>query len=67
MLHSHPWIAFGMRIYEISVSFAGSNQKIGAKLAIVRKMGLFNQDSGSLMLSLFLTLNVEPRTCARLL
>jgi hypothetical protein len=33
--HSHPWTAFGMHIYEKSVSFARPNPKIGAKLAII--------------------------------
>ena len=56
-----------MRTYERSVSFAGPDPKIGAKLAIIRKMGFFNQDSGSSMLTLSLTLNVESRTCKRLL
>jgi hypothetical protein len=29
--HSHPWTAFGMRIYEKSVSFVRPNPKFGAK------------------------------------
>jgi hypothetical protein len=34
-LHSRPWAAFGMRIYEKSVSFVRPNPKFGAKLAII--------------------------------
>jgi len=34
-LHSRPWSAFGMRIYEKSVSFVKPNPKFGAKLAII--------------------------------
>jgi hypothetical protein len=58
--HSRPWTAFGMRIYEKSVSFVRPNPKFGAKLAIIWKMSIFNEDFGSLMPSLSLTLNSEP-------
>jgi len=54
--HSRSWTAFGMRIYEKSVSFVRPNPKFGAKLAIFWE----NEDFGSLMPSLSLTLNVEP-------
>ena len=33
-LHSRPWPAFGMRIYEISVNFVRPDPKFGAKLSI---------------------------------
>jgi hypothetical protein len=33
--HSRPWTAFGMRIYDKSVSFVRPNPKFGAKLAII--------------------------------
>jgi hypothetical protein len=33
-LHSRPWTAFGMRIYEKSVSFVRPNPIIGAQLVI---------------------------------
>jgi hypothetical protein len=33
--HSRPWTAFGMRIYEKSVSFVRPNTKFSAKLAII--------------------------------
>jgi len=49
-----------MRIYEKSVSFVRPNPKIGAKLAIILEKEQFYEDFGSLMPSLFLTLNVEP-------
>jgi hypothetical protein len=35
MFHSRRWTAFGMRIYEKSVSFVKPNPKLGAKLAII--------------------------------
>jgi hypothetical protein len=53
--HSRSWTAFGMRIYEKSVSFIRTNPKFGAKVAIIWE----NEDFGSLMPSLSLTLNVE--------
>jgi hypothetical protein len=31
----HPWTAFGMRIYEKSVSLERPNPKFGANLAII--------------------------------
>jgi len=34
-LHSRPWIAFEMGIYEKSVSFVMPSAKFGAKLAII--------------------------------
>ena len=34
-LHSRPWTAFEMRIYEKSVSFVRPNLKFGAKLATI--------------------------------
>jgi hypothetical protein len=34
-LHSRPWTAVGMRIYDKSVSFVRPNPKIGAKFAII--------------------------------
>jgi hypothetical protein len=49
-----------MRIYEKSVSFIRSNPKFGAKLAIIWEMSISNENFGSLMPSLSLTLNVEP-------
>ncbi len=49
-----------MRIYEKSVSFVRLNPKFGAKLAIIWEMSIFNENFGSLMPSLSLTLNVEP-------
>jgi hypothetical protein len=33
--HFHPWTAFGMCIYEKSVSFVRANPKFGTKLAII--------------------------------
>jgi hypothetical protein len=33
--HSRRWTAFGMHIYEKSVSLVRSNPKFGAKLAII--------------------------------
>jgi hypothetical protein len=59
-LHSRPWAAFGMRIYEKSVSFVKPNPKFGTKLAIIWETGIFNEDFGLLMPSLSLTLNGEP-------
>jgi hypothetical protein len=58
--HSRPWTAFGMRIYEKSVSFVRHNPKFGANWQLFGKMSIFNEDFGSLMPSLSLTLNVEP-------
>jgi hypothetical protein len=49
-----------MGIYEKSVSFVRPNPKFRAKLAIIWEMNIFNGDFWSLMLSLSLTLNVEP-------
>ncbi len=49
-----------MRIYEKSVSFVRVNPKFGANSQLFGKMSIFNQDFGSLMPSLSLTLNVEP-------
>jgi hypothetical protein len=34
-LHSRLWTAFGMRIYEKSVSFVRPDPRIGGKLAII--------------------------------
>ena len=42
-----------------SVNFVRPNPKLGAKLALIWKMSIFNEDCRSLMLSLSLTLNVE--------
>ena len=50
-----------MRIYEKSVSFVRPNPKFGAKLAITWEISIFNEDFGSSIPSLSLTLNVEPR------
>jgi hypothetical protein len=55
-LHSRPWTAFGMRIYEKSVSFVRPNPKFGAKLAIIWGMSIFNKDFG---LNAFFVLNPE--------
>jgi hypothetical protein len=49
-----------MRIYENSVSFVRPTPKFGAKLAIIWENEHFNENFGSLMPSLSLTLNVEP-------
>jgi hypothetical protein len=49
-----------MRIYEKNVSFIRANPKFAAKLAIIWENECFNEDFGSLMPSLSLTLNVEP-------
>jgi hypothetical protein len=49
-----------MRIYEKIVGFVRPHPKFGAKFAINWKMSIFNDDFGSLMPSLSLTLNVEP-------
>jgi hypothetical protein len=59
-LHYRPWTAFGMRIYEKSVSFVRLNPKFGAKLTVIWKNKHFYEDFGSLMPSLSLTLNLEP-------
>jgi hypothetical protein len=58
--HFRPWAAFGMRICEKSVSFVWPNPSFGAQLELFRKMSIFNEDFGSLMPSLSLTLNIEP-------
>jgi hypothetical protein len=49
-----------MRIYEKGVSFVRPNPKFGAKLGITWENDHFNDDFGSSMPSLSLTLNVEP-------
>ncbi len=59
-LHSRLWTGFGMRIYEKSVSLVRANPKLEAKLHLFGKMSIFNEDVGSSMLSLSLSLNVEP-------
>jgi hypothetical protein len=46
-------------IYEKSVSFIRPNPKFGAKLAVIIKNEHFNQDFGTLVLSLFSTPNLE--------
>ena len=48
-----------MRIYEKSVDFVRPNPKFGAKLVIIWKKSIFDEDFGSSMPSLSLTLNVE--------
>jgi hypothetical protein len=58
--YSRPWTGFGMRLYEKNISSVRPNPKFRAKLAIIWKMSTFNEDFGSLMPSLSLTLNVEP-------
>jgi len=50
----------GMRIYDKSISLVRPVSKFGAKLAIIWKNELLCEDFGPLMLSLSLTLNVEP-------
>jgi len=49
-----------MRIDEKSVSFVRLNPKFGANLAIIWRNEYFNENLGSLVPSLSLTLNVEP-------
>jgi hypothetical protein len=39
--HFHPWTAFGMCIYEKSVSFVRANPKFGTKLAIFWEVSIF--------------------------
>jgi hypothetical protein len=59
-LYSRAWTAFGKRIYDKSVSLVRPIPKFGAKLAILWENELLCEDFGPLMLSLSLTLNVEP-------
>jgi hypothetical protein len=59
-LYSRPWTALGMRIYEKSVSLVRPNPKVKPNWQLFGKMSVFNEDFGSLMPSLSLTLNVEP-------
>jgi hypothetical protein len=58
--HSNPWSAFGICIYEKSVSFFRPNPKFGAKLAIILENEHFLPGLRVFNASLFLTLNVEP-------
>jgi hypothetical protein len=58
--HSRPWTANGMRIYKKSVNLVRSNKKFETKMAFMGKMSNLNENFGSLMPSLSLTLNVEP-------
>ena len=64
--HSRPWTAFGMRIYEKSVGFIWPNPKFGAKLAIIWENEHFNENFGSLMPSLSLTLEGKREAVATL-
>jgi hypothetical protein len=65
--NSRPWTAFGMRIYEKSVSFVRNLiQSLEQNWQLFGEMSIFTEDFGSLMPSLSLTLNVEPLTCERL-
>ena len=55
--HSRPWTAFGIRIYEKNVSFSSSLiQNLEPNGQLFGKMSIFNEDFGSLMPSLSLTL-----------
>jgi hypothetical protein len=56
-LHSRLWAAFGMLIYEKGVSFVGPNPKFAAKLAIIWKMSILNENFAALMP--FFVLNPE--------
>jgi hypothetical protein len=58
--HSRPRTAFGMCIYEKSLSFVRPNPKFGARLAIIWEMSIFNEDFGFLMPSLSLTVSKIP-------
>jgi len=51
------WNAYHLRE---NVIFVRPNPKFGAKLAMLGKMSIFNEDFGSSMPSLSLSLNVEP-------
>jgi len=55
----HPRLrtAFGMRICEKSVRFVRPLPKFGAKLQLLEKMSIFNEDFGSSIPALSLTLN----------
>jgi hypothetical protein len=59
-VHSRLWTEFGLRIYEIRVSFVRPNSKCRAKFADTWGKEKFRADFGALMPSLSLTLNVEP-------
>ncbi len=58
--HSHPWTAFGMRIYEKSVNFVRPNPNLKPNCQLLGKMNICNEDFGSSTPNLSLTLNVEP-------
>ncbi len=58
--HFRHRTAFGMRIYEKSVSFVRLNPKFKANLAIILGMIIFLENLGSSKPLLSLTLNVEP-------
>jgi hypothetical protein len=55
--HSRPWTAFGIRIYDKSVSFVRPNQKFGAKLAIIWQNEHFQR--GLRVFNAFFVLNPE--------
>ena len=55
--HSRPWTAFGMRIYEKSVSFVRPNAKFEAKLAII--WGNEHFQPGLRVFNAFFVLNPE--------
>ncbi len=58
--HSRPGTVFGMLICEKSVSFVRLIQNLEPNWQLFDKMNIFNEDFGSLISSLSLTLNVEP-------
>jgi hypothetical protein len=59
-LHSRPWTAFGMRIYEKIVNFVSLKQNLEPNWQLFEDMSIFSEDFGSFMpSSLSLTLNVE--------
>jgi hypothetical protein len=58
--HSRRWTTLGMRIFDKSISPFRPVPKFGAKLAIIWENELLCENFGPLMLSLSLTLNVEP-------
>jgi len=53
-----PVTAFGMRIYEKSISFVRLKQNLEPNWQLVAKMSIFDEDFKSLMLPLSLTLNL---------
>jgi len=59
-VHSRPWTAFEMRIYENASATSGLIQNLELNWQLFGKMSIIEEDLGSLMLSLSLTLNVEP-------